>query len=94
MLVSYGRLSGEPITNIDTGSLYYKDKSIRGFWLNNWLKEVSDEELEEEKKIVKDHFESVFEQRVRKTFRIEDFDEAYRSSIKNQSDGKILFDFE
>ena len=37
MLVSYGRLSGEHLGGIDTGSLYYKNKKIRGFWLTNWI---------------------------------------------------------
>lgn len=37
-MVCYGRQSGEDLGGIDLGSLYYRNKSIKGFWLNNWLK--------------------------------------------------------
>lgn len=37
-MICYGRQSGEDLGGIDLGGLYYANKSIRGFWLNNWLK--------------------------------------------------------
>jgi len=40
-MVCYGRQSGEDLGGIDLGGLYYSNKSIRGFWLNNWFKEVN-----------------------------------------------------
>lgn len=39
-MVNYGRLSQENLGDIDLGGLYYRDKRIRGFWLNNYLKEI------------------------------------------------------
>jgi NADPH:quinone reductase-like Zn-dependent oxidoreductase len=37
-LVSYGRLSGEPIP-VDPGTLLDGMKSIQGFWLSEWMKD-------------------------------------------------------
>lgn len=91
-MVSYGRLSGESLAGIDAGSLYYKNKKIRGFWLNNWLNEVNELEFKEASNQIKDNFEAVFEQKTRKIYPLADFNEAYHESIRNQSQGKILLD--
>jgi len=34
----YGALSGEPCGNIDTIDLIFQDKSVRGFYLGDWLR--------------------------------------------------------
>ena len=39
-LVSYGRLSGDPIP-VDPGTLLDGMKSIQGFWLSEWMKDQS-----------------------------------------------------
>jgi len=36
-MINYGRLSKENLGAIDLGELYYRNKKIRGFWLNNYL---------------------------------------------------------
>lgn len=45
LMINFGKLSGQPLGEIDLGELYYRDKHIKGFWLNNWLQNVSNEEL-------------------------------------------------
>lgn len=40
IMINYGRLSKENLGSIDLGELYYRDKRIRGFWLNNYLNEI------------------------------------------------------
>ncbi len=42
VMVNYGRLSKENLGNIDLGELYYREKTIRGFWLVNYLREISE----------------------------------------------------
>ncbi len=46
MMVSYGRLSKQPLGNIDLGELYFKNKKIEGFWMSNFLKEIDQETFE------------------------------------------------
>lgn len=40
IMVNYGRLSKENLGSIDLAELYFKDKSIRGFWLNTYLASI------------------------------------------------------
>lgn len=44
-MICYGKQSGEDLGGIDMGGLYYADKIIRGFWLNNWLKNSNKEDI-------------------------------------------------
>lgn len=44
-MVCYGRQSGEDLGSIDLGDLYYRNKTIRGFWLNNWIKDSNKEDI-------------------------------------------------
>lgn len=41
VMVNYGRLSKENLGSIDLGELYYREKKIEGFWLNNYLRDIS-----------------------------------------------------
>lgn len=43
IMVNYGRLSKENLGSIDLAELYFKDKSIRGFWLNTYLASIGKE---------------------------------------------------
>ena len=45
IMVNYGRLSKEQLGSIDLGELYFKNKQIRGFWLNTYLKSITSSQL-------------------------------------------------
>jgi NADPH:quinone reductase-like Zn-dependent oxidoreductase len=49
IMVNYGRLSKENLGSIDLAELYFKDKSIRGFWLNTYLTSIGKQQLEQAK---------------------------------------------
>ena len=91
-MVSYGRLSGEPLGEVDLGSLYYQNKTIKGFWLNTWLPKKSEQGLENLKLDIIRHFDTFYDSEIRETYKLENFMEAYRASIKDQSRGKILLE--
>ena len=88
-MVNYGRLSQENLGEIDLGGLYYRDKRIRGFWLNNYLKEINETTLAKIKSSVVQNSE-LFKQKIRKVYPMEEYQDAMRASIKDQSEGKIL----
>lgn len=90
IMVSYGRLTREPLEGIDLGELYFGNKRIEGFWLNTFLKRITQKQLEEIKKQVIDNHQDVFCQKIRKEFSLEDFMEAIRESIKDPASGKVL----
>jgi hypothetical protein len=41
VMINYGRLSKENLGEIDLGQLYFANKSIKGFWMNTYLNEIS-----------------------------------------------------
>lgn len=45
IMISYGRLSKEPLNNIDLGELYFGNKRIEGFWMNTFLKQITNNQL-------------------------------------------------
>ena len=72
MMVNYGRLSRENLGSIDIGELYYRDKTIRGFWLKNFLQSIDAIKLEEIKRNVI-YNSAVFKQKIRQIYPIEQF---------------------
>ena len=68
IMVSYGRLSKEPLNSIDLGELYFKNKRIEGFWLNTFLKHITSKQLDEVKHQVVEHHKDVFFQLIRKEY--------------------------
>jgi hypothetical protein len=70
MMVNYGRLSKENLGSVDLAELYFKNKFIRGFWLNTYLKSVSDSQLAQAKaEIVQNH--PIFKQKIRRVYPLE-----------------------
>lgn len=83
-MVNYGRLSKERLGSVESGELYYKDKHIRGFWLNTYLQECGNEKAEKIKQDVIDNCE-LFRQKIRKVLPLESFEQAIKLSVKDQS---------
>ena len=46
ILYHYGNLSLTPISNVFTKDMLFKNKTMKGFWLTNYLKSLNEEELE------------------------------------------------
>ncbi len=44
-LYHYGNLSLTPVSNVLTKDLIFMNKTMKGFWLTNYLKSLSEEEL-------------------------------------------------
>lgn len=40
VMVNYGRLAKEHLAGVDVGQLYFANKTIRGFWLNKYLRDI------------------------------------------------------
>lgn len=72
IMVNYGRLSRENLGSIDLGELYYRNKTIRGFWLNNFLQTIDPIKLEEIKRNVI-YNSLIFKQKIRQIYPIEQF---------------------
>jgi NADPH:quinone reductase-like Zn-dependent oxidoreductase len=49
IMVNYGRLSKENLGSIDLAELYFKNKSIRGFWLSTYLQSIGEHQLRQAK---------------------------------------------
>lgn len=85
LMINYGRLSGKPLGSVDLSQLYFKNKFIRGFWLNTWLNETTQQQLEEHKTFLLGNFKEIFKQNVRKVVPLDQFMDGYRLAIKDQS---------
>lgn len=44
-LVVFGRIGGVPDLTVDSGRLLFGDQTIRGFWLTNWFRRASPEQV-------------------------------------------------
>jgi hypothetical protein len=77
--------------SIDLSQLYFKNKFIRGFWLNTFLSQIDAHRFGEIKNEIIDNA-GIFKQKIRQICLLSQFVEATRLSIKDQSEGKVLFD--
>lgn len=89
--ISYGGLSHKLISEIDFNSLIFHKKKIEGFWLKNWMKNKSDEELENLKQTEIVGKNDVFDGNVGAVFSLEKSDEALKEMRERKIKGKILF---
>ncbi len=91
-VILYGGLSGAPVSMIDPLEVIFKNKILRGFNLGDWMKTVSDEEVER----ISNYLQTLFiqrkiETRIQASFPLENFYEGLRTYISNMSAGKVLF---
>jgi NADPH:quinone reductase-like Zn-dependent oxidoreductase len=91
-VILYGGLSGALISMIDPLEVIFKSKILKGFNLGDWMKSVSDEELER----ISGYLQALFiqkklETRIQASFPLENFYDGLRAYISNMSAGKVLF---
>jgi NADPH2:quinone reductase len=90
----YGNLELKDISNVKTSDLIFQKKTLTGWWLSDWFKTISLEEIIYWKTFVVKEYESgsdLFETTVSKSFSLENYEKAFESYLANMSEGKILF---
>jgi len=88
----YGALSGNPIAGIDPMGIIFRNKSVTGFNLNDWLVNLTAEEFA----AIADKIQDLviagdIQTAVQGTFPLERVVEGIRTYIKSMSAGKIIF---
>ena len=81
VLLNYGALSGKSVSGVGVSDLVFYEKSVRGFWLPNWMKTLNPLETQEYMKIIADDFAKggrILGTQAIKEFKLEQFEEAVR----------------
>jgi NADPH:quinone reductase-like Zn-dependent oxidoreductase len=92
-LVVYGIQSG-PFPAISWGDFVYRDLSLHGFWLINWIRNAPRTEIQEIYQKLGDLVAdgSLFAA-VDHVYPLDQFKEAFEHAVKSKRGGKILFNF-
>lgn len=88
----YGFLSKDKC-EIDGRDLRYKDKTIKGFWLTNWIKEKGMVRMLSILSDMKSNLKTNLKTSVSKIVGLEDINDGINFYKKHMSEGKILIDF-
>ncbi|MCK4406135.1 MAG: zinc-binding dehydrogenase [Bacteroidales bacterium] len=90
--ILYGGLSGQPVSDISTLEIIFKDKTLTGFNLNEWVREIGKKRFNEISLILQNMIISgEIRTEIQGKFKLEDVVKAIRQYITNMSEGKILF---
>jgi len=89
---SYGALSHGPIGEIEAHNFVFQQKTLKGFWLKNWLKSQKEEVLDTMKKEILEN--EIFKTKIAKIHKLEKIAVALKEYRNNMSNGKILLDME
>jgi NADPH:quinone reductase-like Zn-dependent oxidoreductase len=90
----YGNLELKDISDVKTADLIFQKKTLTGWWLSDWIKTLSLDEIIYWKSFVVKEYESgsdLFETVVSKSYALEEFEKAFESYLGNMSAGKVLF---
>ncbi len=92
-IVSYALLSGQ-FPAFSPGDFIYRGLSLHGFWLINWIRNAPRTEIQEIYQKLGDLVAdgSLFAT-VEQVYPLEQFQEAFKQSLKSNRSGKILFQF-
>lgn len=92
ILYHFGNLELKRLSNIDPNDFIFGHKQIKGWWLVNWLAEVSDQDLKYWKEKVKKDFEDndgkIFGTEFNSSFPLSDLEKAFEKYLTTS--GKIL----
>jgi NADPH:quinone reductase-like Zn-dependent oxidoreductase len=92
ILYNFGNLEIKKL-GVDSGSLIFKNKSVHGWWLLNWLKNLSNEEkMKWWDYVIKDikSGSEMFLSKTSKNFNLKQIVEAIGYYQKNMTEGKVL----
>ena len=91
-LYVYGMLSMEDIT-IAPKNILFRSQSVSSFWLDKWMRKLTQEEREKWAKEIHDDIsknEGVFASPIGKSFKLADVLDAMRHARKSGSEGKTI----
>lgn len=90
-VVSYGLLSGLP-TTVPVPDLVYREVTLHGFWLMNWMRHATRAEILETYQKLGEHVESgALQTTVHQTYPLTDFQKAIDEASAYNRNGKVLF---
>lgn len=91
VLVNYGRLSNQPL-HVSANHLIFRGISVRGFWLANWFKQASADDIHNlyKTKIVPLFLDGTFRVDVVAEYPLEDVTTAARHAASAGNNGKIM----
>ncbi len=93
-IVVYAVLSGQ-FPTISPKDLIYRDLSLHGFWLINWIRNAPRAEIQEVYRKLGDLVASgSLSAAVDQVYPLDRFKEAFEQSLKSNRSGKILFKFD
>src|SRR6185295_9678890 len=92
-IVVYAVLSGQ-FPAISPKDFIYRDLSLHGFWLINWIRNAPRTEIEEVYRKLGDLVAAgSLAAAVEHVYPLEDFKDAFKHSLQSNRSGKILFTF-
>ena len=92
-IVLYALLSGQ-LPAISPKDLIYRDLSLHGFWLMNWIRNASRTEIQEVYRKLGDLVaQGSLSAAVEQVYPLDHFKDAFKHSLKPNRSGKILFKF-
>jgi len=93
-LLTYGAMSRRPL-RVSNGHLIFKDLRLRGFWVTQWLQEISPEERALlYKQLASFVFSKKVEIPIERVFPLEQAKEALARAMASGRSGKILFEMQ
>jgi NADPH:quinone reductase-like Zn-dependent oxidoreductase len=91
-LVIYGGLSGKPAGSFNTLGIIFERKTISGFNLGDWKKDIGPEAFHSISGELQDLVvRRIIQTKIQGTFSLEEVQQAMEQYIRNMSAGKILF---
>jgi NADPH:quinone reductase-like Zn-dependent oxidoreductase len=92
-IVVFAMQSGQ-FPGVSPGDLIYRDLSLHGFWLINWIRNASRTEIQEIYQKLGDLVaDGSLSAAVERVYPLEQFKEAFEQSLRPNRSGKILFKF-
>lgn len=89
--ITFGGMTGEKV-RFPTRNLIFDDITLRGFWMDKWTRTHSLEERAKLQHAVNELIRSgAFRIPVARTYRLEQFTEAFTHATQGSRDGKVLF---
>lgn len=94
-LFHYGNLSLRSISNVLTNDILFYNKSLRGFWLHNYLKHQKDNlrDIYNEFLIDLENNPNIYKTNITNVYTPDQFELAFKEYKSQMGKGKILFDF-
>lgn len=84
------------INRISISDLFFKGKSLTGFWMIRWLRSLNAQEYQYWWEFIRIELKKqskIFETKVTKSFKIDDIDQAINFYVNSMNDGFVIINF-